>query len=571
MMKITHNSYQFQSEPSNIASKLIYFITGLMLFFVLTCLSVQPSIAQGLVSVDSTDTQITRQAPDEITDALTGIAPGKPKPFGANLFTGAFQSEREDGINPNYVITPGDRITLEMWGATTFSGQLIVDSQGNVFLPDIGPVLLAGVRNSELNEAIYRAVRRVYTQNNVDLYTNLISTQPVVVYVTGFVRNPGSYAGTASDSPLYFLDRSGGIDLERGSFREIHIKRNNRIISTMDLYDFLLDGRLPKLQFVDGDTIVVTKRRHTVVVEGDIQNAFDFEILADSVNGDKILNFARPKPGASHVAVVGVRKDGPISAYLPIEELSTMSLQPGDRLKFEADQHSKTMLVRVQGEHLGPSRFSVPVNVHLLNMLQNIEVDPNLADTSAISIRRKSVAVRQKQAIEESLRRLETASLSATSQTDAESQIRLDEAKLVADFVQRAKEVEPEGVLVVARNGEIQDLLLQPEDIITIPEKTNTILVSGAVLVPQALVYEPGASIKSYIERVGGFTDQANEKEFLIVRRNSEILKGKNITIMPGDEIVVLPKIPVKSLQLAKAITEVIFQLAISASVIPDL
>jgi protein involved in polysaccharide export with SLBB domain len=200
-----------------------------------------------------------------------------------------------------------------------------------------------------------------------------------------------------------------------------------------------------------------------------------------------------------------------------------------------------------------------------------VEVDRSLADVTAVSLKRQSVARRQKIAIEESLRRLETAVLGATSQTDEESRIRLQEAQLISDFVERARQVEPKGVLVVSTAGRVQDILLQPEDIITIPENTRVVLVTGEVVVPQAVLHAPGDSIYDYIDRAGGFSTRALDDEFLVIRRNAEVLKGRDIEVLPGDEIVVLPKIPSKNLQIIATIIDIIFKVAASTAVILNL
>ena len=113
---------------------------------------------------------------------------------------------------------PGDRIAVRLWGAHNFDGVLDVDAQGNLFLPEVGPVPVVGLKHAQLPQVVAERVRSVYT-NNVEVYTNLLNTQPVALYVTGFVTRPGRYAGGPTDSMLYYLDQAGGIDAERGSFR----------------------------------------------------------------------------------------------------------------------------------------------------------------------------------------------------------------------------------------------------------------------------------------------------------------------------------------------------------------
>jgi protein involved in polysaccharide export with SLBB domain len=521
--------------------------------------------AQEAVSTTTIDTATERQAPEAL-EALERTQTQRLKPFGFNLFTGGFRAEREDGLNPDYIIVPGDRITVRIWGATEFDQTLVVDSQGNIFIPQIGPIRVWGVRNDQLTEIVERAVRTVFTQN-VSVYTNVEGTLPVAVYVTGFVQNPGSYAGVASDSILYFVDRAGGVDLERGSFRDIRVQRKGKVIARVDTYQFLLEGEIPRIQFTDGDTVVVGRRGPVISVEGDVVNAFQFEILAAETRGADLVQLAQPTADASHAAIVGTREKGPVSAYVPLGEFTTLQIRNGDRVIIEADEREDTMMVRIEGSHLGPSRFAVPINTRLVSLLDHVEVDRNLADVTAVSLKRQSVAQRQKSAIEESLRRLENAVLGATSQTVDESKIRVEEAKLITEFVERARQVKPEGVLVVSKAGRVEDVLLQPEDIITIPENTRVVLVSGEVIVPQAVVHEPNDSILDYIAKVGGFSDRAKDDEFLVIRRNAEVLRGRNIEVRPGDEIVVLPKIPTKNLEIAKTIIQVIYQLALSTAI----
>ena len=497
--------------------------------------------------------------------------PLQVQPFGVNLFKGTFfVSEREDGINPDYVIQQGDRISLQIWGATSINSIVVVDAQGNIFIPEVGPVQVAGVKNAQLNNLITGALKSVFTQN-VSVYTNLQGTTPVIVFVTGFVNKPGSYAGTSSDSVLYFLERAGGIDLDRGSYRDIRVLRNNEVIFTADLYDFLLNGILPRQQLTDGDTIVVGKRGSSVIAEGAARNSFSFEIPASGITGKDLVSYARPLANATYTTVLGTRNNMPFSSYVSLQEFEGMQLQDGDQVMFEVDQVHDTILISVEGSHQGQSRFAVPRNTHLLDILGQIKVNADLGDINSLSMRRESIRIRQKQAIHDSLTRLETAVLGRTAVTQEGAQIQLAEAQLISDFVQRARQVEPQGILVVAKDGEIANPLLQPGDVIVIPQQTNVVQVSGEVMVPQALVYEPDYTLKEYIERVGGYTTHADKGKHMILRRNGEVIpvigNYKGITILPGDEIVSLPAVPSKSIDVIRMMTDTVFKIASSAAI----
>ena len=512
---------------------------------------------------------------DGVTAGTSGPASPESavRPFGEKLFGGGFQGEREDGLNPDYRVRPGDHITLRMWGAFDYADVVVVDAQGNIFVPDIGPIRVAGTRNGDLAARIRAAVGTVFTQN-VSVYTNLEGTSPVVVYVTGYVAAPGSFAGVSSDSLLYYLSRAGGVDPQQGSYRKVTVKRAGEVMEEIDLYDFLLDGALPRLQFMDGDTIVVRPRGDTVEVGGRARNAYRFEIPDADVKGRHIVELARPEAGVSHVSVHGYRGGSPYSSYLPFPDFLAHPVQDGDRVEFHIDQREATMMVNVQESHLGPSRFAIDRGTTLLTLLDNVEVDSTLADTGSVFLKRRSVMHRQKQALEESLTRLEMAVLGATSQTDEESAIRIQEAELIAKFVERARQVEPDGVLVVAQDGAIADLRLQPEDVVVIPERSRVVLVSGEVMAPQALVHAPGDGLEDYVARVGGYTDRADEDRFLIRRRNGEVVQGglgegqSRVEIREGDELVVFPKVPVKNLQVAATLSEILFRLAAITSTV---
>jgi hypothetical protein len=243
----------------------------------------------------------------------------------------------------------------------------------------------------------------------------------------------------------------------------------------------------------------------------------------------------------------------------------------GDKVVFEVDQVHETMLVRVEGSHLGQSRFAVPRDTRLLEVLDYVAVDTNLADVDSISIRRFSLKVRQKRALEDSLARLETAFLSKRSITKEGAEIQIREAELISNFVQRARDIDPEGILVVSKNGVLEDVLLQPDDVITIPERTNIVQISGEVMVPQAMVYVSGESLQGYINRVGGYTERADQDRHLVLRRNGEViplLEGETkLAIQPGDEIISMPEIPSRSIEVVQLVTETIFRIASAAAI----
>lgn len=504
-----------------------------------------------------------------------------PPPFGSNLFDGGFSAERSDGLNSSYLVAPGDKLSIQMWGSINRAEVVTVDNQGNIFIPDVGPIKVEGIPANRVNNVVTQGIKSIYT-NNVSIYVNLLTATPVAVYVAGPVIRPGQYAGLASDSILFFLKRAGGIDPHRGSYRKIKILRNGSLLQSYDLYEFLKQGKLPSFSFQDDDVIFVEEQGHMVTVEGAARYPFRFELEADKSSGKDLMQYSRPLTKTSHVAITGNRNSGPISVYIPIGEFNEFSIEDGDIVLFNDDIRPQVISVQISGSYKGPSFYSLNKDARLLDLLSYIEVDPLQADYGAIYIKRESVVEKQKALIEESLQRLERSIFTAPAASDGEARIRAQEAQLVSQFVSRARQIEPLGKVIVSENNNVANIRLEQGDEIVIPARTDLIQVAGEVLMPQAIVYNSEATIDDYLAWAGGFSERANDERIAIVHANgltSFVSSGSNShwytgenkrSLQPGDQILVLPKIDSKILQAVKDITQIVYQIAIAANVAID-
>jgi protein involved in polysaccharide export with SLBB domain len=502
---------------------------------------------------------------------------GLPPPFGANLFQGGFESERSDGLNSSYLVAPGDKISIQMWGTINRANVITVDNQGNIFIPDVGPVKVKDVPANRINSVVTQSIKSIYT-NNVSIYVNLLTSTPVSVFVSGPVLRPGQYAGLASDSVLFYLKRAGGIDPYRGSYRNIKVLRNQNIVLDYDLYDFLKEGKLASFSFKDQDVILVQEQGAMVTVEGAARYPFRFELLQEKNSGTDLIYYSRPLEKTSHVAITGNRNTSPISVYLPIEEFNDFSMVDGDIVLFNDDIRPQVISIQISGSYLGPSFYTVLTNTRLLDILSYVEVDPNQANYGAIYIKRQSVVEQQKILIDQSLNRLERSIFTAPASSDGEARIRAQEAELVSQFVARARRIEPLGKVIVSENGHVANIRLEQGDEIVIPAQTDLIQVSGEVLMPQAIVYNPNAIISDYVAWAGGFSERANDERIAIVRangltvfidtQNTWMVDGNKQTLQAGDQILVLPKVDTKLLQAVKDITQIVYQIAIAANVV---
>ncbi len=488
------------------------------------------------------------------------------EPFGANLFRGNFAGTYGNGMNDEYVILPGDRITVRVWGARSYDDVLFVDQQGNIFLPEVGPVQVAGLTQSALSGSVRAKLASVFPEN-VNIYVNLQSAQPVAVYVAGNVPSPGRYAGGPQDSVMSYLDRAGGILPEQGSYRNIRILRGKRTIGRVDLYQYMLRGELPAIRLRDGDAILVEPFGISVAAYGLLRQPARYEFRGATASGKDLLTYALPLNGVSHVSVGGMRNGEPFNVYVTLHDFRALRLEDGDRVEFVADTRGKTIMVAASGAIHGESRFPVLKRTKLKTLLEYVAVEPELADITSIYIRRKSVAAEQKVILADALRRLEQSALTATSASVDEASIRVKEAELIQNFVQRASQLEPDGVLVVSRAGRISDVLLEEGDEIVIPRKTDVVHVSGEVLIPTAVTWDKGLSLKGDLGGAGGLSDRADAGNILIVGLNGEVSRARGQAIEPGDRILVMPRFDSKNLQLVKDVTQVLYQMAVAVKV----
>jgi hypothetical protein len=278
------------------------------------------------------------------------------------------------------------------------------------------------------------------------------------------------------------------------------------------------------------------------------------------------------------VAITGNRNTGPISVYLPIDEFDEFKMVDGDAVLFNDDLRPQVLSIQISGSYFGPSFYTVDTNTRLLDILSHIEVDPNQANYSAIYIKRESVVQQQKVLIDESLNRLERNIFTAPASSDGEARIRAQEAQLVSQFVARARRIVPLGKVILSENGKVANIRLEQGDEIVIPAQTDLIQVAGEVLMPQAIVYNPNATIRDYVAWAGGFSERANVERIAIVRANgltifidsqsSWLTDDNKHSLLAGDQILVLPKIDTKLLQAVKDITQIVYQIAIAANVV---
>ncbi|TLU67688.1 hypothetical protein FE810_01700 [Thalassotalea litorea] len=269
-------------------------------------------------------------------ESLSNLDKGMILPFGYSLFHQRGEIESNNAIQPQYLLRNGDVISIWIWGAFEYQQQHKVDSRGQIFLEQLGPVNVAGVSVVDLSDYLQRKLVKVYHQG-VELYANLHQVAPIPLLVSGAVNSPGQYLGSSGDGILYYLSKAQGIDIRQGSYRRIQVRRAGKTVANIDLYPFLQSGNLPDLQLQDFDVIFVpqSKVRVTAIMPSKIP--LSYELIQQPYLGQELLSLLTVPKYIFQVKLITENANGKVEQTYSIEEFKGLTLNDGDRVFFTDD------------------------------------------------------------------------------------------------------------------------------------------------------------------------------------------------------------------------------------------
>ena len=214
----------------------------------------------------------------KFTAATTGIV---LPIFGADLFQSVpstFAPLDNSPVPPDYVVGPDDQVRVRVWGQVSFNANLRVDRSGDIYVPQVGAVHVAGARFSELDQLIRAAVGRIF--RNFDLSVQLGEIRSIQIYVTGEGRRPGVYTVSSLSTLVDALFSSGGPSVQ-GSMRRIELRRGATVVTTFDLYRFLIAGdKSTDTKLLPGDLIHIPSVGPQIAVLGSVRRPAIYELLA---------------------------------------------------------------------------------------------------------------------------------------------------------------------------------------------------------------------------------------------------------------------------------------------------
>ncbi len=494
--------------------------------------------------------------------------------FGKVLFQGAFKENRQLRYSPNYLINVDDTISIKLWGAYTYAAELKVDSKGNIFIPRVGKIHLLGVSNQALESVVSQSVKKVFN-NNVSIYANLNTYQPISIFLTGGITKPGLYEGLSSDSILQFIDKAGGITDGEGSYRDIMLLRSNIVVKKFDLYDFLLKGKLALFQFQNGDVLKIGSLKNIIEVSGEVRRPYIFELSKESVLVDEIIRSIIPNSNVTHFMITSWEKGREQIKKFSLSQRYNTMLKSGEKIHFISDYLKENLTITIEGEHANLHTMTIAKGENLSHLLSMLKMT-TLSDPNAVQLFRKSIAVKQKQLIDANLRDLEARVLTTGSSTTEEAKIRKEESSMVLNFIDRASKVIPKGQVIINDTSDLSQVILEDGDKLFIPKKSQVVVVEGEVSLPNAQTFVSSYRVEDYIKSCGGYSPRANEEKVLLIKKNGRVITynasswwGEHaFAVEPGDSILVLGKVDSKNIQITSSVTQILYQIAVGAAVV---
>jgi len=295
---------------------------------------------------------------------------GKPQRFGGEVFRDGLRDPRavplDLPVGPDYVVGPGDTLSIDLWGGVTTRFVRAVDREGRISLPEAGPVQVSGRSLGDVQLLVQKALGSQFRDTSADVSLGRLRT--VRVYVVGEVSEPGAYDISSLSTPLNAVVAANGVT-PRGSLRMLKHYRGKQLLEQVDCYDLLLNGVTPNAQKLEnGDTLMVPPIGPQVTITGMVRRPAVYELRDEQTLAD-VLNLAGgilPAATLKHVEVQRLdahEKHTMLSLDLSAEEnevvkLSAFKVQDGDEIHIFPIAPYNQDAIYLQGHVLRPGRYS---------------------------------------------------------------------------------------------------------------------------------------------------------------------------------------------------------------------
>lgn len=436
---------------------------------------------------------------------------------GAGLFGGRnFSSLANVPVPSAYVVGPGDDIDLKVWGSVDMALRLTVDRNGQIMIPKIGPVTIAGTRADELDKALVKNVSRVY--RNFELTATLGGLRSIQVYVVGQAKRPGLYTVSGLSTLLSAVFESGGPSAT-GSMRHIKLMRRGQQVARLDVYDFMQNGSTAQdAALQPGDVIIIPPVGPRVALLGALDEPAIYELKGNTETLQALLGYSGglrvlTNPHKAQIERVdSSTKDAPrtVDARALDQAGLQSSLRDGDVVTLFPISPQFANAVTLRGNVAAPLRYAYTKNLRVSDLIP----EPSALIQSDY-YQRKNIIVQ-----------FESGKTVSDDRVIGEVKNLLEEINWEYAVVERlnAKAVKTELIpfnlsKAIRDKDPANNIELQPGDVVTIfgvkdvpvpmANRSHFVNIGGEVNVPGIYQIQPGETLHDLVQRAGGLTTHA--------------------------------------------------------------
>lgn len=407
----------------------------------------------------------------------------KRKVFGRDIFNNkelTFEPSMNIVTPQNYRLGPGDAVYIDIYGASQKTIESTITPDGTVVIEGFGPVSVAGMTVAQANSKLRSTLGARYSSSRINLTVG--QTKTIMVNVMGNVVAPGTYTLSAFATVFHALYMAGGIN-EIGTLRNIKVFRHGKQISAVDIYDYILNGKLTgNVRLAEGDVIMVGEYDCLVNITGKVKRPMFYEMKRSESVGS-ILKYSGGFTGDAYKKSIRlVRKAGTQYSVYNIGEFeqNTFKLEDEDSLSVDSILPRFQNMVEVKGAVFRPGMYQVGGNISSV-----------------------------KQLIE-----------SAEGVTEEAFTPHAVMHRMKSDRTLEVLSVDLQGIL----NGSVADIPLRNEDVLYVPskkelEEEKTITIHGEVMYPGIYKYADNETIEDFVLQAGGLKDAASMKKVDVSRR----------------------------------------------------
>lgn len=439
-------------------------------------------VVSGELRSDGSEEMSMMENSEQATQKVPRTPDGK-KVFGRDIFSQAnpnFQPNVNLAVPPTYILGPGDQLIIDIYGASQQTIIQTISPEGTITVEGYGPVYLNGFSLAAAKKKLRSTVGSRFQSSNIQVSVG--NTRSIQVNIMGEVSRPGSYRISAFANVFYALYQAGGTS-SLGTLRNIKVYRDEELVAVIDLYDYLLNGRMTgNVNLQDNDIIQVGVYDRLVSITGNVRRPMSYE-MRENETLETLIKYAGDFTGdANRKTVRLVRQSGERHQVYNIDEseLKNFRLEDGDAVTVDGMINRFENMVEIKGAVFRPGLFRLDSNLTTVRGL--IEAADGLTEDAFTS---RAVLHRLKE----------------------------DRSLLTIP-------VDIRGIM----DGRVADIRLQNEDVLFIPTETElrtkrTFTITGEVMSPGTYEYADNTTIEDLIVLAGGLTDMASMGKVDVSRR----------------------------------------------------